>query len=151
MVTFLLPIIPSSLAYLNDDAESLLASCPCCTHVVTLSEFIQHVGAIALLVVHCLLAVASNLRNSPEPHPTSRTSAPRTLLPAIAACHCCLPPCCAIPRRSLPSILLFMPCCVRCCRREIQLEPRRWCIVMELSPYPFPSANRVVPLLLLQT
>lgn len=31
-VTFLLPIIPSSLAYLNDDAESLLASFPCCSH-----------------------------------------------------------------------------------------------------------------------
>jgi hypothetical protein len=39
---------------------------------VTLSEFIHHVGAIAL-VVHCLLAVASNLHNSPEPKPIAGT------------------------------------------------------------------------------
>jgi hypothetical protein len=79
-----------------------------------------------------------------------RDSAPRTLLPAIVACLCCLPPCCATPRRSLLIILLFMPCCVRCRQREIQLEPHRRCVVVEPSPYPFSSVDRAVPLLLLQ-
>jgi hypothetical protein len=31
-------------------------------------------------------------------------------------------------------ILLFMPYCVRCCRREIQIEPRRRCVVVHPSP-----------------
>jgi hypothetical protein len=49
-----------------------------------------------------------------------------------------------------PIILLFMPCCVRCCRREIQLEPRCRCVVVEPSSCQSSSADHAVPLMLLQ-